>query len=102
MKLFCKILTGLLLFTTMVQAQIQKINYTTDGNELLKLNRISPAASKQANRISLDGTWQFSTDINTLPCDKNIQVPGEWVMQGFEVKNSVYAGYKKTFAVPES
>jgi len=102
MKLFCRVFTALMVFVIAAHAQIQKITYTTADKQLLKLNRISPAASKQPNKISLDGTWQFSTDINTLPTDKNIQVPGEWVMQGFEVKNSVYAGYKKNFEIPQS
>lgn len=102
MKLFYRIFTVLLVLGTAAQAQIQKITYTTTDQQVLKLNRISPSGSKQPDKISLDGTWQFSTDINTLPADKNIQVPGEWVMQGFEVKNSVYAGYKKSFDLPES
>jgi len=95
-------LAGFLLFGFMAKAQIQKINYTTADNQLLKLNRISPAASKQPDKIDLNGTWKFSTDINAQAVDKNIQVPGEWVMQGFEVKKSVYAGYQKAFDVPAS
>ncbi|WP_316792553.1 glycoside hydrolase family 2 TIM barrel-domain containing protein [Pedobacter frigoris] len=101
MKIFYRALGTLLLFAnTVVQAQIQKISYTTTDNQVLKLNRISPAASRQPNRIALDGTWQFSTDINSLPADKNIQVPGEWVMQGFEVKRNVFAGYRRSFEIP--
>jgi len=102
MKLFCRIFTGLLFLTGATHAQIQKITYTTAEQQPLKLNRISPFASKQPEKIALDGTWQFSADINALPADKNIQVPGEWVMQGFEVKNSVYAGYRKSFEIPEN
>jgi beta-galactosidase len=102
MKLFYRIFTVLLLLVSAAQAQIQKITYTTAEQQPLKLNRISPFASKQPDKIALDGTWQFSTDINSSPADKNIQVPGEWVMQGFDVKNSVYAGYKKNFEIPEN
>ena len=100
MKLFYRIFTVLLLLHGAAQAQIQKINYTAAGQEVLQLNRISPALFAKNDKISLDGTWKFSSDIENQPCDKNIQVPGEWVMQGFEVKKSVYAGYQKNFSLP--
>ncbi|WP_316816287.1 glycoside hydrolase family 2 TIM barrel-domain containing protein [Pedobacter nyackensis] len=100
MKRFYKLLVALSVLGSSVHAQIQKISYTTAEQQVLKLNRISPAGSKQPNKISLDGTWQFSTDVNLTPCDKNIQVPGEWVMQGFEVQKRVFAGYKRTFEIP--
>ncbi|MNK54419.1 Evolved beta-galactosidase subunit alpha [compost metagenome] len=100
MKLFYKIFTVLTMLAAVAHAQIQKINYTSSDQQVLKINRISPAASKQPDKIALDGTWKFSADINAQPADKNIQVPGEWVMQGFEVKKSVFAGYQRTFEVP--
>ncbi len=100
MKNIFKIITGLLLLSCAAQAQIQKINYTTADKQVLKLNRVSPAGSSQPNKLSLDGSWLFSENINTLPCNKNIQVPGEWVMQGFTVDNAAYAGYQKTFSLP--
>jgi len=99
MKRF-KLLAALFVLGSTAQAQIQKISYTTAEQQIFKLNRISPAGSAQAKKISLDGTWQFSADINSSPCDKNIQVPGEWVMQGFEVKKRAFAGYKRTFEIP--
>lgn len=102
MKLFYIIFAFFLALGCSAYGQIQKITYTTAAQEALMINRISPGASKQADKISLDGTWQFSADIGLLPADKNIQVPGEWVMQGFDVKNGVYAGYKKEFEIPSS
>ncbi len=101
MKLHYKIFIAISLFTASSRAQIQKIRYTAPNNKILDLNRISPAASRQQNRMSLDGPWRFSTDINSLLADKEIQVPGEWTMQGFEVKRAIFAGYKRTFIIPE-
>ncbi|WP_295712691.1 glycoside hydrolase family 2 TIM barrel-domain containing protein [Mucilaginibacter sp.] len=102
MKNFYKTLIGLLILNCTAKAQIQKIDYTTADKQVLKLNRVSPAGSSQPNKLSLDGTWLFSENINTSPCAKNIQVPGEWVMQGFTVDNEAYAGYQKNFTLPEN
>jgi beta-galactosidase len=102
MKLSHKIFTGLMVFGAVANAQIQKINYTTTDNQVLKLNRISPGSSSQPNKISLDGTWKFSTDIKASPCDKNIKVPGEWLMQGFTVAKNAVAGYQRSFTIPKN
>ncbi len=58
--------------------------------------------------IDLNGTWKFlekaPADIakpNTLGAWKEIQVPGEWYMHGFEVEKDVFAGYARTFNVPK-
>jgi beta-galactosidase/beta-glucuronidase len=102
MKNFFKTLIGLLLLGCAVQARIQKINCTTADKQVLKLNRVSPAGSTQPNKLSLEGTWLFSENINASPCTKNIQVPGEWVMQGFTVDKEAYAGYQKNFILPEN
>ncbi|QEC73794.1 hypothetical protein FSB73_21110 [Arachidicoccus ginsenosidivorans] len=91
-----------LIFGHVVRAQIQKIDYTTTDHETLKINRISPAASSQSDKLSLDGQWLFSENVNKAPCTKDIQVPGEWVMQGFEVAKDAYAGYQKSFMLPKS
>ena len=62
-----------------------------------------PAKTEQ---ISLNGTWKF---LETLPTNfpkkldqltKEIKVPGEWVMQGFEVKKNTPAAFCRTFTVP--
>ena len=102
MKIFFKTFISLMLLGCAAQAQIQKINYNTFDNQILKLNRVSPAGYSQLNKLLLDGAWLFSENINTSPCTKNIQVPGEWVMQGFTVDKGAYAGYQKSFAVPEN
>ncbi|HEY9257133.1 glycoside hydrolase family 2 protein [Chitinophaga sp.] len=100
MRGFYKILAILVAIAGTAQAQIQQLEYNTSDQHTLKINRISPSASGRADKISLDGTWQFSTDIESLPADKHIQVPGEWSMQGFNVKKAVLAGYKRSFEVP--
>lgn len=101
MKFFYSLL-ALITLTGTVRAQIQQLNFATANKESIKINRISPAASKQPNKISLDGTWQFSTDINHKPASEPIAVPGEWVMQGFDVKKNALTGYQKNFTLPDT
>ncbi|MHC4158589.1 MAG: glycoside hydrolase family 2 TIM barrel-domain containing protein, partial [Planctomycetota bacterium] len=61
-------------------------------------------------QVSLNGTWHF----NPKPPRKfwkvseprgagwaDIEVPGEWVMQGFEVKKDTAAGYMRQFTIPD-
>ncbi|MDD2951781.1 MAG: hypothetical protein PHC95_01245 [Parabacteroides sp.] len=71
--------------------------------------RLSPLPSSiEKERVGLAGTWLF----NTSPEERfwqrgvsgkewrSIEVPGEWVMQGFEVEKGKMAGYSRTFSVP--
>ncbi|MCF7855165.1 MAG: glycoside hydrolase family 2 [Candidatus Pacebacteria bacterium] len=51
--------------------------------------------------ISLNGQWSFCPDGPTGTDWKPIEVPGEWVMQGFNVKPNTAAGYRRTFTVPK-
>lgn len=48
--------------------------------------------------ITLNGTWEFKTK-TLAPAD--IKVPGEWVMQGFEVGEGETAVYSREFQLPE-
>ena len=58
---------------------------------------------------SLNGVWKFNTTLATdfwsghadVTNWSNIKVPGEWVMQGFEVDPNTAAGYVRTFNVPK-
>jgi len=58
--------------------------------------------------VSLGGTWRFSpvADDNWASPDlddsswRTIEVPGEWVMQGFTVEPNKRAVYRRTFVVP--
>ena len=84
------------------------IGLTPDVNADITIPRLSPLPSPTIG-ISLSGQWKFTTYVS-----KNIQykqpetdtspieVPGEWVMQGFTVQENEIAAYYKTFFVPGS
>ena len=50
--------------------------------------------------ISLNGTWKFYSEKNKINEAVNIEVPGEWEMQGFQIAKGTSATYLKTFIVP--
>jgi beta-galactosidase/beta-glucuronidase len=59
--------------------------------------------------LSLDGTWRFHPappsrfweDPNDTALSwSEIEVPGEWVMQGFTVEKNTAAAYRRSFEVP--
>jgi|WetSurMetagenome_2_1015567.scaffolds.fasta_scaffold01877_7 beta-galactosidase len=58
--------------------------------------------------ISLNGTWKFNPSpqnkiFNSTSFQgswKDIEVPGEWTMQGFDVKSGTRAAYQTRFSVP--
>ena len=50
--------------------------------------------------VSLNGQWSFCANGLGDPDWKPIDVPGEWVMQGFTVKTNLFAGYKRSFTAP--
>lgn len=68
--------------------------------------RLSPLPiNLPEQRISLNGEWRFTTAFkegkNELGnFESTIKVPGEWVMQGFNVKKETWAGYGRTFELP--
>ena len=59
--------------------------------------------------ISLNGTWKFNpSPLNKIfnstsfqSSWKDIEVPGEWTMQGFDVKSGTRAAYQTRFSVPD-
>ncbi len=68
-----------------------------------------PSVDRKGNPVdtlSLNGTWEFNPSPPTeFWAGKwikfgDIEVPGEWVMQGFEVTANTAAGYVRTFDVP--
>ena len=72
--------------------------------------RLSPLPVKvEKQKIPLGGSWQFNPSPEkefwkqgSVTNWKSIEVPGEWVMQGFEVEKGKAAGYFRTFSVPSS
>jgi len=50
--------------------------------------------------ISLNGEWKFSPDKSETTQSKDIEVPGEWEMQGFKVAKGTSSIYRKTFTIP--
>jgi beta-galactosidase/beta-glucuronidase len=59
--------------------------------------------------VSLNGTWHFdpnppedfwSADAQDSTTWADIEVPGEWVMQGFIVEKDTAAGYRRQFTLP--
>lgn len=50
--------------------------------------------------ISLNGIWKFNPENKDITTASNIEVPGEWEMQGFKVAKGNIATYWKTFSLP--
>ena len=73
-----------------------------------KVPRLSPLpADLEEWKVSLNGEWRFTTCLGEEQYSGDkfesvIQVPGEWVMQGFEVAKGNRAGYARTFELPDS
>lgn len=85
--------------------------FLNDNNPVDLVPRLSPppeAVSTVAEpRLNLNGTWRF----NPVPAPdfwkdesdagwSHIKAPGEWVMQGFNVKPRQAAGYRLRFQAP--
>ena len=72
--------------------------------------RLSPLPDNmERQQVPLNGQWLFHTSPEKDFWKKErilgwetIEVPGEWVMQGFNVEKGKTAGYYRTFTVPES
>lgn len=74
----------------------------------VKIPRLSPLPEQvEIEKVGLSGRWLFNpapeADFHKkekVSNWKEIEVPGEWVMQGFEVEKGKAAGYFRTFNVP--
>ncbi|MFV0505121.1 MAG: glycoside hydrolase family 2 TIM barrel-domain containing protein [Bacteroidales bacterium] len=101
-----------LIVSVLLSALIVQAQFTFDQKKLATI-RWSPVPKEfkglEDFKISLDGTWKFSPSPEESFQEKNdasswqdIEVPGEWVMQGFEVDAGKSAAYHRTFSVPSS
>lgn len=82
------------------KAKTDKIRWTPEPGQIEGLSGF---------RMDLNGKWRFSEKPNPGFFNARhqrdwagIMVPGEWVMQGFEVDTGRYAGYFRTFSIPRS
>ncbi|MCF7817511.1 MAG: hypothetical protein K9M54_06495 [Kiritimatiellales bacterium] len=84
------------------------------STDLIPAIRLTPrpasVAGVKAMQLDLNGTWKFNpappaefwaAPTATVVDWKDIQVPGEWTMQGFKVEPNVAAGYRREFSVPQ-
>jgi hypothetical protein len=105
MKLLLFIVTFIFLINFQVNAQ-----YKYDPQKVSAI-RWTPMPSSVGDlkdfKIDLSGNWQFNASPekdffqkSELSGWKTIEVPGEWVMQGFTVKSGEYAGYVRSFKIP--
>lgn len=83
-------------------------NMDSIRNEILKVNLAVPAFAPvpatvdgvKTPLLSLNGTWKFNADSSDPKLAKDIEVPGEWAMQGFKVDSGKAATYWKKFTIP--
>ena len=95
----------------LANVQTYKVDKDIDVEKVLPVYAPVPKSvpGSYQPKLSLNGGWMF------CPCPdkdfyrkeaadgkwKPIVVPGEWAMQGFKVDSAAFAGYRKTFAVPD-
>jgi beta-galactosidase len=110
-----RLLTALVLTLSAVSCTQYQAGSTEKpvGKALSQMPRLTPrpvwVGGVHQPQLSLNGLWQFNPDppenfciAGTLRADgwSDIEVPGEWVMQGFEVAKDTAAGYRRDFTVP--
>jgi len=81
-----------------VAGKVETIRWSLDPEQVTGLDH---------HVIDLEGKWKFSTEPgkffykegNPQELD-HIEVPGEWVIQGYDEIPGNYAGYFRTFELP--
>lgn len=93
----------------LANTQSYKVNTNVDVEKVLPVYTLIPASvpGTYQTTLSLNGTWLFNPspikEFYKQPIDKewkNIVVPGQWSMQGFQVDSASFAGYRTTFTLP--
>jgi len=96
----------ILFFGVMISGHAQNLDSirTIINKMSFEVPVLSPEPSEVHNVktsvISLNGTWKFNPTDQNMNSSKNIEVPGEWAMQGFQVETGKAATYWKSFIVP--
>lgn len=94
----------------LVNTQTYKVNTEVDAEAVLPVYTVVPESVPGTYQpvFSLNGCWLFSPrpadGFYKLPVTADWQpvvVPGEWAMQGFQVDSAGFAGYRRTFILPE-
>ena len=95
----------------LARVQSYKVDTAVNVEEVLPVYALKPSqvAGVYKPTISLNGVWRFNerpaSDFYRTKVQgddwKSIMVPGEWVMQGFEVDSAAYAGYQTAFTLPK-
>jgi beta-galactosidase len=102
MKKIALITVCIFLLQGMAEGQIDSIRRIIEkmGYDLPRLSPAPvPLTEKEVAVVSLNGTWKFSEDAQQDSPSREIEVPGEWVMQGFKVKPGTYTGYQRNFLI---
>lgn len=94
----------------LANVQAYKVDTGVDAEKVLPVYAVVPrsVAGVYGPRLSLNGDWLFNPrpekNFHKLPPSerwRTIAVPGEWAMQGFRADSAAFAGYRKTFSLPE-
>lgn len=94
----------------LVNVQTYKVDTAVDVEKILPVYTAIPesVAGTYQPVVSLNGLWFFNpepvTGFYKQPVSgdwKPIEVPGQWSMQGFQVDSAAFAGYRRTFMLPD-
>lgn len=94
----------------LVNVQTYKVDTDVDVEKALPVYAVVPQSVTGVYQpiLSLNGDWMFNPrpekDFYKQPLSdrwKTIVVPGQWSMQGYKVDSMAFAGYRKTFTLPE-
>lgn len=94
----------------LVNLQTYQVDTHVDVEKVLPVYAVIPQSvvGTYQPTLSLNGTWLFNprptADFykQTVSEDwKPIVVPGQWSMQGYKVDSAAFAGYRRTFTLPD-
>ncbi len=99
MKSFTRITVGFLVMFMLVAVVAHSATaadpcIVREGETIRLTPRPDAVAGVVETSVDLAGTWRFNGAAD-------IQVPGEWVMQGFDVEPGKAATYERSFTVPK-